>query len=45
VLALWAVFLLTQQLKSKYPNCSWQFFAVFAAQVIFLGGVTIWSIR
>ncbi|BDA43733.1 Sulfite exporter TauE/SafE family protein 3 [Coccomyxa sp. Obi] len=40
VVVLWAIFLVTQQLKSKYPNCTWQYFTIFAAQVIFLLGVT-----
>lgn len=47
VVVLWAIFLLTQQLKSKYPNCTWQYFTIFGAQVIFLLGVTclcIWYV-
>ena len=43
VVVLWAIFLLTQQLKSRYPNCTWQYFVIFAAQVIFLLAVTAFS--
>jgi hypothetical protein len=44
VVALWAVFLVFQQLKARYPNCTWQYFAIFAAQVIFLVSVTAFCI-
>lgn len=47
VVVLWAIFLVTQQLKSKYPNCTWEYFTIFGAQVIFLLGVTylcIWYV-
>ena len=44
VLLLWGIFLATQELKSRFPNCSWQYFAIFAAQVLFLAGVTAYSV-
>ncbi|EIE19332.1 hypothetical protein COCSUDRAFT_44684 [Coccomyxa subellipsoidea C-169] len=44
VVALWAVFLAFQQLKARYPNCTWQYFTIFAAQVIFLLSVTAFCI-
>ena len=44
VVLLWGIFLLTQQLKSAYPNCTWQYFTIFAAQVLFLLGVTAFSV-
>ena len=45
VVVLWGIFLLTQQLKAGYPNCTWQYFAIFGAQVLFLLGVTSYSVR
>ena len=44
VLVLWGIFLATQQLKSRYPNCSWQYFLIFAVQILFLAGVTAYSV-
>ena len=44
VVVLWAIFLLTQQLKSRYSNCTWQYFVIFAAQVVFLLAVTAFSV-
>lgn len=41
---LWVIFLVTQQLKSRYPNCTWQYFLIFAVQVIFLLAVTAYSV-
>ena len=43
-MVLWAIFLLTQQLKSRYSNCTWQYFVIFAAQVVFLLAVTAFSV-
>ena len=45
VVVLWGVFLLTQQLKSGYPNCTWQYFTIFGVQVLFLLAVTAYSVR
>ena len=44
VVVLWAIFLLTQQLKSRSSNCTWQYFVIFAAQVVFLLAVTAFSV-
>lgn len=41
---LWGIFLATQQLKSLYSNCTWQFFLIFAVQVIFLAAVTAYCV-
>ena len=44
VLVLWVIFLVTQQLKSRYSNCTWQYLAIFLAQVIFLLAVTAFAV-
>ena len=44
VVVLWVIFLATQQLKSRYNNCTWQYFVIFLAQVVFLLGVTVYSV-
>ena len=44
-LLLWGIFLLTQQLKAGYPNCTWQYFTIFGVQVLFLLAVTAYSVR
>ena len=45
VVVLWGIFLLTQQLKSRYHNCTWQYFTIFGVQVLFLLAVTAYSVR
>lgn len=44
VVVLWGIFLVTQLLKARHPNCTWQYFAIFAAQVAFLLAVTAYSV-
>ena len=41
---LWVIFLVTQQLKSRYGNCTWQYLVIFLAQVIFLLAVTAFAV-
>ena len=45
VVVLWGLFLITQQLKSRYHNCTWQYFTIFGVQVLFLLAVTAYSVR
>ncbi len=44
VVVLWVIFLATQQLKSRYGNCTWQYFVIFIVQVLFLLGVTTYCV-
>lgn len=44
VLLLWVIFLATQELKSRYDNCTWQYLVIFLAQVIFLLAVTAFAV-
>ena len=41
---LWGMFLVTQQLKSRYDNCTWQYLVIFLAQVVFLLAVTAFAV-
>ena len=38
------ILLATQQLKSRYGNCTWQYFVIFIVQVLFLLGVTTYCV-
>lgn len=44
VVVLWVIFLITQQLKSRYNNCTWQYFVIFIVQITFLLAVTAYSV-